>query len=252
LGVIVEKVFFKGEFGSVCGVLHKVKNSLEIVVVLHGFSSTKESAALQICQELNKIGVSALRIDLDNQGETELDFQTGASIPNYIKQVEAALNYCNFQGYKEISLVGTSYGGSVAFAVALIHPEIKRLCLRVPVVDYKKHVKEKYDSNEIKKFKKQGFVPYYNKDNKRFDVTFDFIEKSYAYSMFENAKKVKIPVLILQGDADEEVNPEDAKTVVLMFSNAKLHIIKGAGHKLDVNGDFSEGLNTLIDFFKKH
>jgi len=245
-----EKVFFDGELGKVCGVLHKVDDVSEIVIVVHGFSSNKETGAVYISRELNKIGISALRIDLDNQGESELDFQTGACIPNYVKQVEAAINYCKKLGYREISLVGGSYGGMVVFAVALVHPEIKRMVLRVPVVDYEEHANWKYGEEKLKEFKRNGVVPYFKHDE-RFDVTFDFIEKSYPYSMYERAGEVQILTLIIQGDKDEQVECESARKAVKFFPNAKLHIIEGAGHHLGVNGDFSEGLKVLVDFFRE-
>jgi len=249
--MVETKVFFDGEFGKICGVLHKVDDSSEIVIVVHGFSSNKETGAVTISRELNKIGINALRIDLDNHGESDLDFESGVSIPNYVKQVEAAMDYCKGLGYKEISLVGTSYGGLVVFAVALGHPEIKRMVLRAPVVDYEEHAKKwEYSEEEMKEFKETGIVPYYNRHKKRFDVTFDFIEKSYPYSMYDNAGKVRIPTLIIQGDEDKSVDPKAAERAVKVFPNAKLHIIKGAGHKLAVNDDFSEGLDVLIDFFK--
>jgi len=244
------KVFFDGELGKICGVLHRVDDVSEIVIVVHGFSSNKETGAVDISRELNKIGVNALRIDLDNHGESELDFETGACIPNYVKQVEAAIGYCKGLGYKEISLVGGSYGGMVVFAVALVHPEIKRMVLRVPVVDYKEHVDWKYGEEKLKEFKRDGVVPYFNKHNKRFNVTFDFIEKSYPYSMYERAGEVRIPTLIIQGDEDEQVECESARKAVKFFPNAKLHIVEGAGHDLGVDGDFSEGLRVLVDFFR--
>ena len=78
-----------------------------------------------------------------------------------------------------------------------------------------------------------------------------FVEKSYPYSMHERAKEVKMPVLIIQGDADEAVDSAAAERAVKIFPNAKLHIVKGAGHRLDVDGDFSEGLRVLIDFFRE-
>ena len=246
-----KKVFFDGEFGKICGVLHKVDNSSEVVIVVHGFSSNKETGALTISRELNKIGINALRIDLDNHGESDLDFESGVSIPNYVKQVEAAIDYCKDLGYKEISLVGTSYGGLVVFAVALSHPEIKRMVLRAPVVDHKEHFNEKYGAEKMEEFKKNGYVLYRNRDGKRFDVNLGFVEKSYPYSMHERAKEVKMPVLIIQGDADEAVDSAAAERAVKIFPNAKLHIVKGAGHRLDVDGDFSEGLRVLIDFFRE-
>ncbi len=244
------KVFFNGEIGRICGVLHKVDDSSKIVIVVHGFSSNKETGAVDISRELNKVGVNALRIDLDNQGESELDFETGACIPNYVKQVEAAISYCKGLGYKEISLIGGSYGGLVVFAVALSHPEIKRMVLRVPVVDHKEHVIWKYGEEKLEEFKENGVVLYFNKNNEKFDVTFDFIEKSYPYSMYDRAGEVRIPTLIIQGDEDEAVEPDAARRAVKFFSNGKLYVVKGAGHNLGVGGDFSEGLKVLVDFFR--
>lgn len=245
-----EKVFFNGKLGKVCGILHKANDRKDIVIIVHGFSSNKDSSALPIARELNKIGINALRIDLDNRGESELDFQTGASVPNYVEQVEASIRYCKDAGFKEISLIGGSYGAMVVFAVTLVHPEIKKLVLRVPVVDYEEHALWAYGKEKLQEYKKQGFMPYYDKHNKRFDVTFDFIEKSYPYSMYKLANRVKMPTLIVEGDKDEEVDPLCAEKVVKCFPNAKLHMIKGAGHNLSVNGDFSEGLKTVVDFFK--
>ena len=245
-----EKVFFDGEFGKICGVLHKVDDTSEIVIIVHGFSTNKDTSALPISIELNKVGVNALRIDLDNRGESELDFETGISVPNYIKQVEAAMNYCKSLGYKEISLIGTSYGGMVMFGVAMSHPEIKRLVLRVPVVDYKEHVKKKYTESELREYERTGLIPKGKTDTSNLIVTFDYIKKSYPYSMYDHAREIKVPTLIIQGDKDESVNPESAKKVVKFFPNAKIHIIKGAGHDLGVDGDYSEGHRVLTDFFK--
>lgn len=246
-----KKVFFQGELGKVCGVLHTVSNKSEIAIVVHGFSSNKDTSAVPISHELNKIGINALRIDLDNQGESELDFQTGASVPNYIKQVEAAINYCKSLGYKKISLIGGSFGALTVFATALTHPEIKRLVLRCPVVDYAKHAVKKYGKENLKEFEKSGIVNYYNDNKKRFDMPLDYITKSTPYSMYKYAKEVQIPVLIIQGDKDKEVSILGVKKASKLFPNANLCIIKGAGHKLDVNGDYSEGLRVMADFFKK-
>ena len=247
-----KKVYFNGEFGKICGVLHKSNDSPEIAIVVHGFSSTKDRGALNVSKALEETGINSLRIDLDNRGESELDFEKGASIPNYIKQIESAINYCKENKFSMISLVGTSYGGTAVFATALSHPEIKKLIMRAPVVDYKEHAIWEYGKEKLEKYKSQGYVPYFSNTTKEnLKVTYDFIEKSYPFSMYLRAKETQIPTLILQGDKDVEVNPDSAKKVVSFFPNAKLHIIKGAGHKLGVNGDYSQGHKVLVDFLKK-
>jgi len=212
-----EKVFFKGELGKVCGVLHSIGNKDEIVIVVHGFSTNKEIGAKIHSERLNEIGINALRIDLDNQGESDLDFKTGAGVSNYVKQVEASIEFVKSRGFKEISLLGTSFGGLVVLATALNHPEIKRLFLRAPVFE----------------------------DRRNLDKT------AKKYSMFEHAHKIKQPIMIIQGDKDKEVNCKNAQKIVGLFPNAELKIIKGADHKLGVKGDYSEGAGIMREFFLK-
>ncbi|MFT4283158.1 MAG: alpha/beta hydrolase [Candidatus Woesearchaeota archaeon] len=245
-----KKVFFDGEFGKVCGVLHKVDNVSEIVIVVHGFSSHKGTSAVPISKRLNAIGLNALRIDLDNRGESELDFKTGITIPNYVKQVRSAIDYCKSLGYKEISLIGGSFGGITVFSTALSSKDIKRMVLRVPVVDYKRHLERRFSSKELEKFKEEGFIPYNKSNGEKLKFTVDCYLTAKDYSMFDHADKLDIPVLIVQGDEDEAVEWEFAKDVVKLFRNGKLTMIKGANHGLCVDGDYSEGLSAVVDFFK--
>ena len=193
-----EKVYFDGSFGKICGVLHKVNQDPEIVIVVHGFSSTKDRGALNVAQALDQSGINVLRIDLDNRGESELDFEKRASIPNYIKQIESSIKYCKENNYSGINLLGTSYGGLAVFATALIHPELKKLIMRAPVVDYKEQAIWNYGKEKTEEYRKQGYVPYFSNTTKEnLKVTFDFIEKSYPYSMYLRAKEIQIPTLII-------------------------------------------------------
>ena len=145
----MEKVFFDGELGKVCGVLETVDNKDEIVILVHWFSSTKETSAKVNAKILNEIWINALRIDLDNQWESELDFKTGITIPNYIKQVEASIKFVKELWYKEISLLGSSFGGIVVLSTAITHPEIKKIFLGAPVLDLQRHLKNKYGEKKI-------------------------------------------------------------------------------------------------------
>jgi len=240
-----KKVFFNGEFGRICGVLHQVGNKNEIVIIVHGHSATKKTSAKINSDELNKIGINALRIDLDNQGESELDFKTGCNISNYIKQVEATINFVKKKGFKEISLIGTSFGGNVVLMTALKHPEIKRIFLRASTYDFQKELLTKFGVDRIKEFKNRGMISY---DNKTY-FDFNCYEDAKDYSIFEHAKEIKQPIMIIQGDEDKEVDYLVAQKILGNFPNARLHIIKGADHKLSVKGDFSEGIEVMKNFF---
>ena len=212
-----EKVFFNGKLGKVCGVLHLVGNKNEVVIIVHGFSTNKEIGAKINSERLNEIGLNALRIDLDNQGESDLDFKTEANVPNYIKQVEASIEFIKTRNFKEISLLGTSFGGLVVLATTLNHPEIKRLFLRAPV----------------------------------FEDHRSPVEIAEYYSMVKHANEIKQPIMIVQGNADKEVDYKIAQEIVNLFPNAKLKIIEGADHGLGIKGDYTEGAEIMKKFFLK-
>lgn len=247
----MEKVFFDGELGKVCGVLHTVDNKDEIVIIVHWFSSTKKTSAKTNAKELNKIWINTLRIDLDNQWESELDFKTGISIPNYIKQVEASIKYVKELWYKEISLLGTSLGGITVLSTAITHPEIKRIFLRAPVLDLQRHLNRKYGKAKIEEFRKIGKMSYSNRNWNRFHYAFEHYETAKDFSMFDHAPNLKQEIMIIQWDNDSSVDYKVAIELVNKFPNAKLHIIKWAEHNLWVKGNFEEWKKILKDFFSK-
>ncbi|MFA6072836.1 MAG: alpha/beta hydrolase [Candidatus Woesearchaeota archaeon] len=258
-----EKVFFKGKFGNICAILHTANNTQnnqeknkeknnkeELIIVLHGLGSNKNRGPKQTCEILSEIGIDSLRIDFDNKGESDLDFSTQLNIPNYVLQVEAAIQFAKRKKYKHISLIGTSFGGIIALATALKHSEIKRILLRAPVLDWQERLENKFGKKKLEEFKQKGSIIHPDLEQD-FIYNYDCYESAKGYSMFENASKIKQPLLILQGDADTDIYPATAKKVAPLFPNAILHIIKGGSHKLDVNGDFSEGHKLIKEFFKR-
>ena len=48
--------------------------------------------------------------------------------------------------------------------------------------------------------------------------------------VFSEIGKYKGPVLIVQGDKDQVVSMADSQKAVEIYRNARLHVIKGAGH----------------------
>jgi alpha-beta hydrolase superfamily lysophospholipase len=58
-------------------------------------------------------------------------------------------------------------------------------------------------------------------------------------------------VLILHGTKDQIVNYRTSQKLVKGFKNAQLILIKNADHGLSINGDLSQGLKVLADWFEK-
>ena len=241
-----KKIFVDGEFGKVCFVLNDTGNKDEIVIIIHGFTSQKNSRSVKSAAKiLNNLGISSIRVDLDNVGESELDIYD-ASVTNYIKQIEAVAKYVKGKGFEKISLVGGSFGGVVAIGYEIKHNDIKRMVLRCPGSGaYFRYLKNG-EGKEYERVKEKGFEL---RDDMK--ISFNCIEdlKKY-YPLEEKVSKVKIPVEIVHGTKDKVI-PYESSVEICNNSDAKLITIEGAEHNLAVDEDYSQRENQLEEFFKK-
>ncbi|KAL2534295.1 alpha/beta-Hydrolases superfamily protein [Abeliophyllum distichum] len=91
------------------GILHET-GSMEIVVLCHGFRSSKETSTIsKLAVALENEGISAFRFDFAGNGESEGSFQYG----NYYREVEdlrSVIEY--FTGAKRtiVAILGHSKG----------------------------------------------------------------------------------------------------------------------------------------------
>ena len=244
----MKKVFFKNfKKQKICGILDEPNAKRDkIIIIIHGFSSTKDTGAKYVAEELSKRKINSIRIDLDNRGESEPKFGK-TTISNYVKTVNSTIGYVKKLGYKNISLLGTSLGGLIAAATALRYRNIKKLALRAPVADYYELLLKRFNKDEVTKFKKQGFYYYIRPDEEKLKIVYDFIEDSKKYSMYKKVKDIKCPVLIIHGTKDEIVPYKTSQKLVKKFTNARLVLIKNASHKLSIHGDLSQGLQIIGD-----
>ncbi len=247
----MEKIYFNNfENQKIWGIIeepNQIKN--EIIIIIHGAGANKESGPKHIAEELIKRNINSIRIDLDDQGESEPRHEN-STISSYVKTVETTINYLKKQRYKTINLIGTSFGGIVAMATALKRKEIKKILLRAPVADYYKRVLDRYSKDEIKEFKKQGFYNYTKSNGKKLKITYKRIEDSKKYNMYEKAKKIQIPVLIIHGTDDKNVNYKTSEKLIKEFPKGRLILIKNADHSLGINGDYRKSLKILGDWFE--
>ncbi|MCA9458990.1 MAG: alpha/beta hydrolase [Nanoarchaeota archaeon] len=187
-----KKVFFDGELGKVCGILSETKDKNEIVIIIHGFTTHKNTSAKIMAEDLCELGISSLRIDLDSFGESELDYYN-ASVSNYIKQVEASVKYVEKIGFKNVSLIGSSFGGVVAIGYAMKYNNLNRMLLRYPGAGayYKFLIKGK--EKEYENIKKKSYVaPIEEIANKDYNLNVPlYVEKYDLAEIDSDINKVK-------------------------------------------------------------
>ena len=131
--------------------------------------------------------------------------------------------------FKEIIVLASSFGGSVALHLAKLTKDVNRYIIIAPVLDFENHGK-KYKEQDLKnlgKFLKEGFPFLY-----RFkEIDYEKLLKGKIIpSAFQELNKLSENIILVHGSADEIVSIENTKSFIKKFPKAKLIKLDGEGH----------------------
>ncbi len=202
-----------------------------VIIICHGYGSSKDSESnIHLAQELIKKGLSVYSFDFTGSGQSQgtLDQCTPLQGLDDLKSAVKDLGKAKF------ALQGTSFGGYVALMYAAQNP-VLALGLKAPVSDYL--------SVEGKKAK----------DNLRFtDKKKDsFINELKDINIYQLAKKITAPTLIVHGSADEIVPfSQSEKLLKFLTGEKRLSVLHNAIHRMR-GADMEQAHNLLSNFFKQ-
>lgn len=225
------------------------KKSNEITIIIHGFAANRNGGSAITAKLLENNKFNSFIFDLDNCGESEPKFEESTPSKN-VQTILDSINYCKNLGFKKINIIGTSSGGFLAMAVALNYSKINSLILRSTSASDAEWFKKNYGSKKIALWKKDGYYLRQGKLGLK-KVGYCYYEDALKYDFYKNAKKIKIPTLVIHGTNDNVVQLKYTKKLLENFPKAQLKVIKGADHSLGVNGDYSESQKAIIDWLKK-
>ena len=223
------------------------KENRAILIVVHGFASSKESPT---CKSLEKImpkmGISTLAIDLPNHGENKNDDLTIKSCLEVIEDTENYLKY-RFPNIP-IYMFASSFGAFLALLyVNNKKSSVKKLFLRCTAVNMKKILFDSTEPDEWEKLKKEGFII-----NSHFlrpvRLSVDFyneIEKYNLFEIFSNPKDILLKMV--HGDCDQIASYEEAVKFSKQFGIG-LETVHGSDHVFEKK-DYSDIVFDLAEKF---
>ncbi|MFO8016654.1 MAG: alpha/beta fold hydrolase [Candidatus Woesearchaeota archaeon] len=254
-----EKIYFENRHGQkLCGILTVPEDTgsrHHIVVLAHGFTSSKESSTYPfMARKLYEAGILSLRFDFYGHGESEGKFED-ITLTEGSEDIQSAIDFAGKKEYVEdISLFGTSFGGVCTILAAARHKDkeiIKAAGLKAPAADMVGNRKNKLRDEGFREWKKKGFAEFPKDDGRPVKLNYSFIEDGEMIDAFEEAKSISCPVLIVHGDSDESVPVQQSEKLADNIKDAKLEIIKGADHHFDRPGE-KERINTrFVEFFRE-
>ena len=95
---------------------------------------------------------------------------------------------------------------------------------------------------------KKGYRYYVSGDGRKLRLNYSFFEDFKNNNGYDAAPKIKVPTIIVHGNADEIVPFKQSVKTSKLIPNCKLHPVKGSNHHYDGQGHAEEMLQALEDF----
>jgi len=246
-----EKIYFKNSRGnSLCGILSNPTSNRDkpIIILCHGLSSSKEGRTASSLQEvLNRQNISTFRFDFFGHGESEGKIED-ITISEAVDDILSAIALLKERGYSKIGLVGSSFGGIGSIVAASRSNDIYVLALKSPVSNYQELEIAKMGEEGIKIWKETGYTEFDIGDGEILKINYTFFEDSRNNNGYEAAKKIKVPTLIVHGDADDVVPVKQSEKIAKLIENCRLEILQGVDHDYSRREDFERVLNLISEF----
>ncbi|CAL9062916.1 uncharacterized protein LOC103992858 [Musa acuminata AAA Group] len=229
-----QKVVIRNTHGeNLVGILHEA-GSCELVVLCHGFRSSKESKTIMnLADVLVSENVSVFRFDFAGNGDSDGSFQYG----NYWREVEdlrAIIQYFSRQNRGVHAIVGHSKGGNVVLLYASKFHDISTVVNISGRFTLERGIDDRLGKDFMERMKRDGFIDVIDKMGK---FAYRVTEQSLIDRLTTDMRTACLSidkncrVLTVHGSEDDIVPPEDASKFDKLIMNHKLHIIEGADHR---------------------
>lgn len=246
-------VAFKSKGKQIIGVLHLPnRKKVPVIIMLHGWGMGKNGnpqftfvrAARQFC----KSGLAVLRFDFRGVGDSEGEFDDYTQT-SMLEDLDVAIEYLQANDNvdsKKIGVLGWSMGGSTAIIGASRNRKIK--C----VVSWAapSNQKDMWTPAMLEQLKKDKriIVDF----SSGLTTTLKTALEEFRWKAYKAIRKVKVPILIINGTADTNVYPVHAEK---LYKNAnkpkRLVLISGAHHGFYGENHKKQLLNDSLKWFKK-
>lgn len=224
-----------------------------LAFVMHGLGGFKEQAHIQtIAEAFKEKGYTVVRFDTTNTvGESDGKLEL-ATVTNYYEDLEDVIQWAQKQKwYQEpFYLAGHSLGGFCVAHYTVNHPEkVKTIAPISTFISGEFFLKALKSKEDIEEWERRGYREWKSSSMpgliKR--LNWSFVPDSLKYDLLREVEKIKIPVLLIVGEKDEDAPLEYQKIFYNALTTKKeLHIIKDAPHTFQEESHFQEIKEILL------
>ena len=213
------------------------------ILALHGFCGDMESSVIKaLAKRMTLHGFAVVAFNFPGHGTSDADEYF--SLYNCSQDMFEVIKYANnlYEVYSPTAVFATSFGGYVTLQNMNDISADTKIILRAPAVNMQRSFEkftENMDDFRVNGHQIMGF-------DRKLTVPYSF------YTELENSYILKHdfqrPMLIIHGDKDDVVLPEDMKIFCKNNPSAMLEVIEGADHRFKGN----DYLKQILDIAEKY
>jgi putative redox protein len=247
----IERVTFRSGRGvRLVGLLHAARPTLAgapTVVLCHGMESTKEGTKHQaLATRLAALGYACLRFDFSYVGESGGAFED-LTIGGEVDDLAGACAFVRERGGRELALVGSSLGGTVALLHAAHDAGIRAL-VTIAAVSRPLGIIARMDPTHVDDWRRTGYRQEATGRLKR-----SFLDDLSAHDVLAAACAIRAATLVTHGDQDRVVPVEDAYALhAALPAPKKLVVTPGCDHRYSDPAHLAALLDDAVAWIAAH
>jgi uncharacterized protein len=202
-----------------------------LILFVHGITSDRAEWGVfdEASDVFAALGAASLRFDYRGHGESQIPTRE-ITLAGIGRDIEAAWRELQNLGPDIRSyVIGSSFGGGIAYRAAATTGAFSRAFLLAPVFDYAQDIK-KTAPNWKSDIKKTGFIQYSS-----LELSPEIVAEAESYQSIPAS--ANLAATIFHGTKDEDVPISSSRTAAARHSWMELIEVEGAGHVIAAPGD---------------
>lgn len=241
------------------GIMHQA-DSRDLVIVAHGFASSKEHEMIvAICEAFQGRGVNALRFDFSGYGMSE-GKPENSSFTKRAEDLGSVISHFSDSGYRIRSVVSHSAGATATIIRAAADRRIESVILIAPRIQLSnsaivtaikasgKTISDIIEAPDTvypypveRKGRKESRVYYFSRD---------YLMELRDLDIIGYIQKIEVPVLILLGTEDNKVHSEEVQQACKANNLVSFAYIEGAGHTFRSEEHRSKLITRILQWYE--
>ena len=220
-----------------------------IVVILtgDGKKGSKSDTWKPVIKGFLDVGFQVFIFDFHSQGNSA-GSRTGLNLNIATQNYKDALNYLESEfelTNRAVALFGSSFGASVVLNLESYPSYVKGIIFKSPAANLAEAYVSEHETQEKFNLWKQSGISEVN------GLSFEAFETASTANLFEKAKNIYIPTLIVHGDMDEIIPLDDSfRLKENIKGSAHVEVVEGCKHNYKQPGAYEALIESSVKFLQ--